>query len=326
MVVGGRNWVAPLAIAAVGVILSLVVQDNNFVLMFLSNTMIYIMLSMGLQLMLGSTGLLFLCSAAFWGAGGYTSAYLTARLHWPWLLGLAGAVGVTVALGFILAPIVRLKGTYFAMSTFAIGAMAVVFFRELPFTGGVNGFLGIGPLELFGWTAQTPLSMYYVVLFFLVFQYVVFERLLSSSYGRSLRAIKQNEVAAWASGINVPWTQVKTIILGVAFAGVAGSLLVHTQGFANPDMFSVDKSIFILVMMVVGGSTSLGGTILGAVVMQFLAQYTRELQSYIMLVYGVVLVFCMTFLPAGLAGLVQGISRAATGRLGRRGAAEGRAV
>ena len=277
-------------------------RTDPFVFIFLTNTFLFMILALGLQLIFGFAGMIHLSHAAFFGIGAYASALVTRNLHWPFLAGALTSVAVVVLVGLLISPIVRLKSVYFALASFSIGPIALVLMRELPFTGGANGLGQIPPVSIAGLAFETPVSFYYLCFAVLVVFYILCHLLSNSPFGVSLKVIRQNELLAASCGINVPRNQVKVFLIGVAAAGLAGSLVAHVQGFISPDMFSVGKSLFILGIVVVGGLGSLPGAILGTAIMMFVEEYSRFFQDYTSLVYGLILVFFMIFFPRGLWG------------------------
>lgn len=296
------------ALALLGLVsfaLPLASSVNPFILIFLANTFLYVLLALGLQLIFGYAGMIHLSQAAFFGIGAYASALVTRSFGWPFLAGMTTAIVASVLAGLLMSPMVRLKSVYFALASFGLGPITQVLLRELPFTGGVNGLGGIPPPQIAGFDLGTPVRFYYLVWFALVLFYSICHLLARSPFGLALRAIRQNELAAHACGVNVPKMQIKVILIGVGAAGLAGSLVAHVQGFISPDMFSVDKSLFIIGMTVVGGLGSLPGAVLGTALMMFVAEYGRLFEQYVMLVYGLVLALFMIFLPRGLWGLLM---------------------
>lgn len=279
-------------------------QSDPFIFIFLANTFLFMILALGLQLIFGFAGMIHLSHAAFFGIGAYASALVTRDLQWPFLAGVLTSVAAAVLVGLLISPIVRLKSVYFALASFSVGPVTQVFMRELPFTGGANGLGQIPPASVAGFGFATPVHFYYLSFSVLVAFYVLCHLLSNSPFGVSLRAIRQNELLAASCGINVPRNQIKVFLIGVAAAGLAGSLVAHVQGFISPDMFSVEKSLFVLGIVVVGGLGSLPGAILGSGIMMFIAEYSRFFREYTALVYGLILVLFMIFFPRGLWALL----------------------
>lgn len=290
-------------------------QTNPFIFIFLTNTFLFMILALGLQLIFGFAGLIHLSQAAFFGIGAYASALVTRDFQWPFLAGLLTAVAVTVLIGLLISPIVRLKSVYFALASFSVGPVTQVLMRELPFTEGANGLGQIPAASIAGLSFATPTAFYYLSFFVLVVIYLACHLLSRSPFGTSLKAIRQNELLAASCGIDVPRVQVKVFLIGVAVAGLAGSLVAHVQGFISPDMFSVEKSLFVLGIVVVGGLGSLPGAILGTAIMMFVAEYSRPFHEYSALVYGLILVCFMNFFPRGLwAVLAEAAARWLSGK------------
>jgi branched-chain amino acid transport system permease protein len=287
---------------------------DRFLIVFATNILIYIMLGLGLQAIFGSAGMVELCHAAFFGIGAYTSALVAIEWHLPFpLTAVAGIVAAALG-GLIMVPIIRLREVYYAMSTFAFGAIVVVLMKEMPFTGGVNGLGGIPKASIAGIGLEDPLVYYYVVLILVIAVHMLFSKLSGNFFGMSLNAVRQNEPGAEAVGIYPNRLRSLVTILGAGSAGLAGSLVAHMQGFINPDMFTIEKSLFILGIVVVGGLRYVEGAWPGAMVMMFTSEYTRELREYIQLVYGLILALSMIFFPRGLWGLFTLLSKRNTTR------------
>jgi len=277
---------------------------DRFLIVFATNILIYIMLGLGLQAIFGSAGMVELCHAAFFGIGAYSSALIGIKWRLPFPLTAVAGILTAGLSGLIMVPIIRLREVYYAMSTFAFGAIVVVLMKELPFTGGVNGLGGIPKASIAGIRLEDPLVFFYIVLILVIAVYGLFSKLSTILFGMSLNAVRQNEPAAESVGIYPNRLRSLVTILGAGSAGLAGSLVAHIQGFINPDMFTVDKSLFILGIVVVGGLRYIRGPWPGALVMMFISEYTRELKEYIQLVYGLILALSMIFFPKGLWGLV----------------------
>lgn len=297
------SW-APAVLIAAAIGFPFVTPDP-FLTVFLTNTLLYAMLALGLQLTFGVAGMVILCQAAFYGVGAYAGALLAIHFQLPFPLTVLAGMLAAVLTGLVMAPIMKLKEVYFSMATFSFGAIATVLLRELPFTGGVNGLPGIPSAELFGFAFESSESRYFLVLAALALQYILFRRLLSSPVGLFLNAIRQNEPAARAAGMPVVTLQVKATSLAFAAAGAAGALMAHIQGFINPDMFGTSTSLWILGMVVVGGLQHMGGALTGAIALALVAEYSRGFKEYIQLAYGAMLVAFMTLIPNGLWSLVD---------------------
>jgi branched-chain amino acid transport system permease protein len=263
---------------------------------------IYVILALSLNLITGYAGQISLGHAAFMGIGAYTSAllYTEAGLgFWPAFL----LSGVTAGLvGAILAiPCLRVREDFLAITTMGINFVIEAVFLYIPFFGAGMGIGGINPPVLFG---QEMSKQGYLLLVLLVIGGVIgVDRWLTRSWiGLGWAAIREDEGAADAMGIDVVRFKVLAFALGSAGAGLAGSLYAHFLTFIMPVNFSFAQSMVILSMVVFGGIGTLCGPILGAVVLGALPEISRPAMEYRTLLYGVILLLLMRFQPEGVLG------------------------
>ena len=319
------SYRAPLlAVAVVAIGLAPVVFPKAFIVTLLIFVGIYIVICTGLSLIFGFAGQLSLTQAAFYGLGAYTSALLTTRWEMPYWVGFTAAAVLPGVVAFVIgAPILRLRHFYLAMATLAFSEIAAVMFvQEIDITGGPTGITHVPPPAFFGFALDTPERYFYLV-WIIVLGVVVFSHnLIESKYGRALRAISDNEMAAGAMGINVAAMKSLMFVLSAVYAGIGGSLYAHFVTFVSPDPFSVSLSVLLVIMVAVGGVKSLWGAVLGAIFITVLPSFLGTYKQYAMLVYGIVLVLALMFMPDGIAGLVTSLVRRINRGLGA--GAEGR--
>lgn len=298
-----RRFLAPAVLVGLVALVPLV-YPQPFLITLLVFVGIYSIVCTGLSLIFGYAGQLSLTQAAFYGIGAYTSALLTTRLDVSFWLGLvaAGALPGVVAM-VIGLPILRLRHYYLAMATLAFSEiMVVVFVQEVKLTGGPTGITNVPAPALFGLPLDTPARYYYLVWTICVLVVAFSFNLIRSKFGRALRAISENEVAASAMGVDVAAMKNLMFVLSAIYAGVGGALYAHYISFVSPDTFSVSLSILLVIMVAVGGVQSLGGAVLGAIFITVLPSLLGAYQQYAMLVYGVILVLVLMFMPDGIAG------------------------
>jgi len=324
---GGRTLraLAPLAAVVAVALLPLVVTDR-FLLKVFTFAGINALVVVGLALLFGHAGQVSLGHAAFVGLGAYASAYCTVRLGWPWPVGFAVAGALAALGGLVLAmPSLRLKGHYLAMATLGFGELMALTFQEAePVTGGVDGFGGIpfpslGPLEV-----GDAATLYWLVWAVVGVALLAAYNVTSLRPGRAMRALHGSEPGAQASGVDVVGIKVRTFVVSALLAGLAGALYAGVVGFISPSVFTLTASITFLAMAVLGGTGSLAGPIVAAVVLT-LVQYidalipglpqeaAQTIQSYREDIYGLAIVLVVIFAPRGIAGL--------WGRRGGRGEA-----
>lgn len=251
----------------------------------------------GLNLLIGYAGQISLGHGAFIGLGTYGSAILTMNSGWDPILAMVVAAAFTGTLAFLIArPILKLKGHYLAMATLGMGIIInIVLNTEDQWTGGPDGMY----VEGLSYMAD-QMSWYWLVGGLLVFSAWASLNLIHSPIGRALRAVHGSEVAAEVVGVDT--TQYKVLIFAVSavFASVVGSLGVYYSNFATPDIAGFFHSIELVVMVVFGGMASTFGAIVGAMILTVLPQILTFLHDYEHLVFGLILMLTMIFLPKGL--------------------------
>lgn len=265
---------------------------------------VFAILTMSANLITGTTGLMSLGHAGFYGIGAYTAALLATKLHWPFFLTLPAAGVVTAVFGILLAlPTMRLIGIYFAVATLGLGEIIhVTLLNWVGFTRGPMGVSGIPGISLEGVFSASDIVHYYAVAVVAVIAAFVLGRLTHSYYGNALRAVREDDQCAASMGLNVVRLKIQSFAFACFFAGVAGGLWAHTTGYISPSDFRFSESILILAMMVVGGLGSLPGAVLGAVILLGLPEVLRSIGDYRMIVVGAVMFLSILFLPRGLLG------------------------
>lgn len=271
----------------------------------------------GLALITGAAGQVTLGHSFFFALGAFTSAYMITAQGMPEFLTvvLAGLVGL--ATGWIFGvPALRLRGLYLAIVTLSLAVVAPPLARRLEwFTGGVSG-TSVGPAESPPGLASDQ-WLYLQVLVTVVVVLAVAWALLRSPFGRAMRAVRDNEVAAAASGVDVARVKTSAFALASMLAGIGGALYTLVVRYVAPDSFTMLLSVMMLAALVVGGMRSLLGVVLGAVFLQFVPVWSSEInQALTGLTFGVLLILLVTFLPLGLSGLITALVHRAVRRLG----------
>lgn len=253
-------------------------------------------MAVSLNLATGLLGELCLGHAGFMAVGAYTAAIYTMQSGLPSLpaliIGLLlGALTAAAAAVLVGIPALRLRGDYLAIITLAFGEMITILIRSFGFTGGARGLNNI-PLT-------TNFSITFAVLILTVYSVYA---LIRSRQGRAILAIREDDIAAEASGINTTRTKITAFVISAAFAGIAGGLYAHYQGILAPERFNYDYSINFMVMVVFGGMGSITGSILSAIVLTILPEILLDFADYRMLIYALALIGLMIFRPSGLLG------------------------
>ncbi|MBV6272124.1 branched-chain amino acid ABC transporter permease [Alcaligenaceae bacterium CGII-47] len=273
---------------------------------------IFALLTLSLNLLSGYAGMISLGHAGFFLIGSYTSAILATRYGMPFPVSLIGAVFVTALSGLLLAvPAMKLSGHFLAVITIAFGLILHLLAINLEFiTNGVSGISGIARPGFGSWSMTSNLSYYFLVLVFLTVVCVLAAAYVRSGYGRALRALRDDEVAAGCMGVNITLAKIHVFVISAGIAGLAGCLYAHYVRYINPESFTIDISIRILIMVVVGGIGSIWGSVVGAFVVYVLPEALRVLNDYYYLVFGFVVIVLMLVLPGGLISLIPGTPKA----------------
>ena len=301
----------------------------------LNFAMIYTMLALGLNIVVGFAGLLDLGYIAFYAVGAYVYALLASphfNLHLPFWAILPLSAGVACIFGVLLgAPTLKLRGDYLAIVTLGFGEIIRIFLNNLnapinisngpqginlidPFR--IGGFSFARPETFLGVTFSGPQKYYYLLLLITLGVIVVNLRLQNSRLGRAWEAIREDEIAARAMGINTRNVKLLAFAMGASFGGIAGAVFSATQQFVSPESFGLFESVIVLAMVVLGGMGNIPGVILGAVMLTLLPEvlrYTMEplqmalfgrvvldAETIRLLVFGIALVAIMLYRPAGL--------------------------
>ena len=264
---------------------------------------IYGILVLGLELILGQTGLFSLGHAAFYGMGAYTSALLVTRLGLPIWIGAIGSVIASGILGALLGfPTLRLRGDYLAIATLGFGEIfRLVAINWDTLTHGPMGLPGIPRPELLGQGFTKPMYYYLILLFFFICLAFVFH--ISRSYlGRAFRAVRDDEDAAEFLGIDIAKHKILAFVIGGMLAGLAGSFYAHYITFISPDTFTYQDSETLLAMVFLGGAGTVVGPVVGGLALVVLPEVLRFLVEWRLLVVGVIMVLMMIYRPQGLLG------------------------
>jgi len=297
--------------------------------------LLYILLALGLNIVVGFAGLLDLGYIAFYAVGAYVYAMLASPhfgLHLPFWIILPIGAAVAALFGVLLgAPTLKLRGDYLAIVTLGFGEIVRIFLNNLSqpvnITRGPQGISGIdsvrvGPIdfargdELLGLMFSGPIKYYYLLLGLALAIVVVNVRLQNSRIGRAWEAIREDEVAARAMGIDTTAMKLLAFAMGASFGGVAGGMFASIQGFISPESFVLVESVMVVAMVVLGGMGNIWGVILGALLLSFVPEVLRwtvepaqqalfgrilvEPEVIRMLLFGLALVLVMLFRPAGL--------------------------
>ena len=296
---------------------------------------LFVLLSLGLNIVVGFAGLLDLGYIAFYAVGAYVYALLASPhfgLHLPWWMILPIGAAVACIFGILLGtPTLKLRGDYLAIVTLGFGEIIRIFLNNLsePFnlTNGPKGITTIDSIKVFGmdfgnttrigdFAMSGTIKYYYFLLAVLLLVIVVNLRLQDSRIGRAWEAIREDELAARSMGINTRNMKLLAFAMGASFGGIAGGMFSSIQGFISPESFILTESVMVLAMVVLGGMGNIWGVILGAILLSFVPEILRytvepvqrmlfgrsliEPEVIRMLLFGLAMVVMMLFRPAGL--------------------------
>jgi len=284
--------------------------------LFLGNIlMMYAVLALGLDVLLGWAGQFAFAHVAFFGIGTYTTALLQARLGVPFVVGmplgaaLAGLIGLLIGL-----PATRLRTVYLALATFAFAEAAQWVFNAWDkVTGGPDG-LRISAPSVLGYATGSDPAAFPVMAVILALMIAATMYLTTSKLGRAMCAVRESEHVAAASGIDVNATKVAAFAISAIYAGVAGGMFTLFQSFVNPEVFSFGQIVLLLSMIVVGGLGSIPGALIGVGLLGLLPEIMRTTMREFLVWqefgYGVILVLVIMFMPRGIWGMIAARRRA----------------
>ena len=271
----------------------------------MTTALMYVVLGLGLNIVVGQAGLLNLGYVAFYAAGAYTYALL--YYHFGvgfWLALPLGALAATI-LGVLLAlPVLRLQGDYLAIVTLGFGEITrLVLENWNEFSFGPSGISGIPRPGLFGIEMDmhdATVYLYFLMILLCIITIFVVNRLQDSRIGRALLALREDEIACQAMGINKTMVKLTAFALGSTWAGLVGVIFAAKTTFVNPASFTFLESAMILSIVVLGGTGSIIGIIIGALLLILLPEYLRAFSDYRMLLFGIIMVIMMIFRPQGI--------------------------
>lgn len=251
-----------------------------------------LMVVLGLSLLTGFTGLFSFGHAGFMLIGAYVSAICSMNFNMPFVLAMImGAVAAMAVAAFIGTFTLNLKGDYFCIATLGFGESMRLIFDNLDYFGGSRGLPGI-PMK----------TTFPIVIIVCVIAIVLMTCLIKSRHGRNMIAIREEELASQAIGINVFKYKMISFVISAAFAAIGGVLYAHYLGYLQPLMFQLTKSTELTIMVIFGGLGSIGGSVVGAFVLTFIPELFRAFSTWRLVIYGAVVVLIMATRPQGLMG------------------------
>jgi len=303
------KWKGVLIFSLIILIFPLIVT-KSFYLTHATFAGIYSIVAIGLGLLMGYAGQISLGQAAFYGIGAYTTAVLTTSLGFnPWI-SLIFSILFPAIIAYITGyTMARLSGYYLAMATLALGIIIhtlLVEWRDV--TKGASGFYGVPQIDLFGYTFTQGTSYYYLVWTFALIVLILSLNIVHSRVGRALRSIHDSEIAAGSMGVNTGKYKMQIFVLSAMFAGLAGWLFAHMSYSISPASFTLDASIMFLTIVVLGGSRSIWGAVIGTILIKIVSIFIHYLGEHFPfitsdfehVIFGLILMLVVIFLPRGL--------------------------
>jgi branched-chain amino acid transport system permease protein len=272
----------------------------------LNSVGLYALLALSLNLILGDAGLFNMGHAAFYAVGAYTAAILNTRFQLPilWALPIAGLTAAVFA-AVVARPVIHLRGDYLLIVTIGMGEIVRIALVNDVFglTGGANGIFGIARPSVFGYRIRKPHEFFYLIWGFVAVTVFLFHRLEQSRFGRALNYLREDPVAAEGSGVNTARYKLLAFVLGAAWAGMTGSIYAAKMTIISPESFSFWESVVLFLIVILGGSGSIPGVLLGAFLVVALPEMFRGFATARMLVFGLVMMVMMIFRTQGLLPL-----------------------
>ncbi len=283
------------------------VFTSSYILRIAITVLMFIVLSLSLNLLIGYLGQMSMGHAAFWGIGAYTAAILSTKLNVSSLGTFLAAMLVAGVFGLLLGlPVLKLKGYYLTVVT--LGFCEIIRLVELNWmdlTRGSLGIAGIPPLNFFGKAFKSSRSVYFIALLLVIFTVYLVHSIINSRIGLAIMAIRDDDVAAASIGIHVFVYKVMVFIIAGMLAGLAGAFYAHYISFIDPSGFTTGQSMELVILAIFGGLGSIPGAILGATILTVLPETMRALMEYRGMIYGIIIVVMMLVKPDGLLGRVN---------------------
>jgi branched-chain amino acid transport system permease protein len=283
----------------------------DYIIHILIMICIYSILGISFNLILGYTGLIAMCHASFFGIGAYTAALLGIHFGVNFLIGIVAGMVVTGVIGLLVAlPAIRVRDEYIIVTTLALLMIIyTVMMNWIDVTRGAAGLTGIPRPRLFGLEISTPIQFLPLMAIFGLLCFLISRRIVTSPFGRALKALREDEIAAQALGKNIISFKIRVFVIGGALAAVAGGLFAHYMAYISPFYFTLTDSIFIFAVVIIGGAANLWGPVVGAILLVSITEALRFMAISPLIVgftrqiaYGLILILFMCFRSQGLLG------------------------
>jgi branched-chain amino acid transport system permease protein len=267
----------------------------------LTNALLYVILALGLNVVVGYAGLLDLGYAAFFAVGAYSVGILAHEFGWNFWATIPVAIAAAVVAGIVIGgPTLRLRSDYLAIVTLGFGEIVRISARNLQITGAASGISGIEQPWLFGWHIASPIDFYFVFLILAILAIICSARLADSRLGRAWLYVRHDEDAAEAMGIDRVRVKLAAYIIGAIYGAIGGAFFAVNLTAISPESFSFRQSTLFLMAVILGGMGRIPGVILGAFIVVLAPELLRDLGSFRLLIFAIGLLLIMLFRPSGI--------------------------
>lgn len=304
---GAMHPIVPWIIGFVVLLPLPLLMPNSYQQYIVNVICINIILAVGLNIVKGFAGQVTVGHIAIAAIGAYSSAVLSTKFGLPFWLAFPSAILIAGLAGAIVGiPSFRLEGAYLALATLGLAESVRIFISATDYLGAAIGYENIPPPYFFGHALNTHASYFYIAMpLALIGMYFSFS-ILRSDIGRAFKALREDPLAAAATGIDVRKYKVIAFVISALYAGCAGSLLAHmTPGFIHPNNYTIMEMVTVLLMIVFGGIGHIWGGVVGAILVTIIYDFTRDYYQYQMLMFGGVIVLTVLYMPKGIGGLID---------------------
>lgn len=279
---------------------------SNYMLIVIDNALIYFICALGLSLLLGMSGQMSFASTMFMGLAGFITSLLSKNYQMDTILAAMISIALTAIFAYVVGlALVKLRGSYFAFATIGLAQIGSNLFLNWKWlSGGSDGRLGVPGLKVFGKEISNYREWLIVLLVVAILAAMVVERIRKTTLGRSAASVRDNIIVAETMGVNVYRTKLTCFVLASVLFATAGVLSVYMNHYAVESLFSYSLSVNYVLMVMLGGVNSIVGALLGSFIVTFLPEVFRPLEAYLRLIYGVMIILLMVFMPTGIVGLM----------------------
>ena len=279
---------------------------NDYQMHLIDLICLNIILAVGLNIVKGFTGQVTVGHIGLYAVGAYASAILSLNFDLPFWAALPCATAITAFVGlFVGIPSTRLEGAYLALVTLGFAESVRIVLLSTDYFGTSLGISGIPAPEIAGIVLDTPRKYYYLLMPITVVGIYASFSILRSAVGRAFMAIREDQLAAAAAGVDVQKYKLLAFVISAIYAGAAGSLFAHlAPGYIHPNSFTITEMVVLLLMVVIGGIGRIWGGVIGAILVTIIHDFARDYYQYEYLIFGIIIALSVTYMPKGIGGLI----------------------